>query len=242
VIEASSGSWLLSLAQERIAAAWPDAKRRAEEFRRQYPGASNDDLANVLIGDAAFWAAVVGVGVGSLETIPVVGQYVAVGSVLPEVAYLTKLQFDTALGVDAIYEHNMPDDMLVPVLLASLVYALGLDAIKEVAKQAGQRVSRRLIERVFQETALETAKKLASTVGLRFTKQGLLRAIPLDSIPINAGLNHAGLQAFGRAAKHYFSPHWTMCGGCGHVQPVKSRFCAKCGVGLGAASGQQAPA
>src|SRR2546426_432484 len=109
--------WIIRLVDQRIESCWPAAQARAAALRGRLPGASADALANELIEDGAFWAAIVGVGVGAASTIPGIGTYIALGAVAPELVYLTKLQFDTALGLAAVYESSLPTEMLKPTLL-----------------------------------------------------------------------------------------------------------------------------
>jgi len=220
--------WLVRLVDARIEACWTDAIERAASLRRQAPGASPDAIANMLIDDGAFWAVVVGAGIGAASSIPAVGQYIALGAVAPELVYLTKLQFDTALAVAAVYEADIPKDMLRPTLLACLIYSMGHDFAKEIVKEAATTLTRRAIESVIKGSTLSTARSIARTLGVEATKKGLLKAVPLVSIPVNAAMNYGGLVVFGTMAKHYFSPNWMTCGHCGHIQPKRNRFCASC--------------
>lgn len=167
-------------------------------------------------------------GLGAVETIPGLGQYIALGSVLPELAYLTRLQFDVALSLAAIYDQSIPTEMLRPALLGCLAYSLGHEFVKDIAKEAGVRLSRRAIESVLKGATLRTGKRIAKEMGVHVTKTGLLKAIPLVAIPVNSALNYAGLDLFGRMAKHYFSPTWIMCGECGQLQPRRNKFCSSC--------------
>lgn len=233
MIEGSENdNWLIALAADRIKATWTNAKERARKLRASHPTATPDDLANIVIDDAAFWSAVVGVGVRAVKTIPAMGQAVAVAAVAPEIVYIVKLEFDTALNVAALYEEDIPHEMLVPTLLSCLVYSMGHEFIKEIAIKAGQRLTRRAIEEVLQGATLATIKQIAMKLGIEVTKKGLLEAVPLIAIPISAVANYGGLQLFGRMAKHYFSHNWVMCGDCGYIQPRRNKFCGKCAVGM----------
>lgn len=230
--EFDARSWLVSLAETRVNDIWDACRDRAKTLRQHNPGASNDALANLLIDDSAFWAAVVGVGVGAASSIPAVGQYIAIGAVAPELVYITKLEFDTALAIAAVYDSEVPSDMMTPMLLACLAYSLGHEFVKNVVKGAATNLSRRVIENVLKQSTLVAAKRIASSLGVEFTKKGLLRSVPFVAIPVNSALNYAGLQLFGKMAKHYFSPNWQMCPSCGNLQPRKNRFCSSCAAGL----------
>lgn len=225
---ASSSSWLLDLARDRIDRRWNDAIARAKQRRTRFPGLTSDALANEVINDAASWAMIVGVGVGAVRSIPAVGQAIGCGILLPEFAYLTLLEFDAAIEIATIYESHMRRDLAVPSILACLAFSLGHDYVKSIATEVGLTISRHTIERFFQTSTARIATRIAETVGLQFTKNGLIRMVPFAAVPINAIMNYSGLQIFGLGAKHYFSPNWLMCGSCGSIQPRRSKFCAQC--------------
>jgi hypothetical protein len=231
--DAAETPWIIRLVDDRIEHCWSDALERASVLRGKRPGATADALANEMIDDHAFWAGIVGAGVGAASSIPVMGQYIALGAVAPELVYLTKLQFDTALNLAAVYESAIPREMLRPTLLACLVYSMGHDFVKSVVKEAATNLSRRVIEESLKGATLVTAKRAARQLGVEVTKKGLLKAVPLVAIPINAVMNYGGLVLFGKMAKHYFSPNWLMCAACGHIQPRKNRFCSSCAVAMG---------
>jgi hypothetical protein len=56
------------------------------------------------VKDASVWAAAIGAGLGAINTIPGVGQAVAAGAVLPEIAYLTRLQVNVAIQIALVYQ------------------------------------------------------------------------------------------------------------------------------------------
>jgi hypothetical protein len=78
------------------------ASQRVRAIYERYPGIDPDIAANLVIDDGAFWAAVVGIGVGAVEAIPGIGTAVIAGALLPEVAYVAKLQVDVILQLALI--------------------------------------------------------------------------------------------------------------------------------------------
>lgn len=224
----SAEHWIIAVLNDAIERCWPEAQRRAANLRERNPGATPDAIANLIIEDHAFWAAVVGVGVGSAALIPVVGQLVAAGAVAPELVYLTRLHFETALAIAAVYEYDMPLDRLKPALLACIVYSMGLEVVRSVIGDAAEKLSRRAVEELFKGAMLSYAKKIANQMGVALKKKALLRAIPVVAIPVNASMNYAGLTVVGKASKHFFSPTWQMCARCAHIQPRKNKFCSQC--------------
>ncbi|MGI8550913.1 MAG: hypothetical protein ACR2PL_09030, partial [Dehalococcoidia bacterium] len=80
-----AGNWLLWLLRARVDAEYDQCRQRITQLREQYADITNDDLANLLVKDASVWAAMVGAGLGAIDTIPGVGQAIAAGTVLPEI-------------------------------------------------------------------------------------------------------------------------------------------------------------
>jgi hypothetical protein len=224
--------WLVRLASLRIDARWDAAVRNAGELRAAAPKATDDELATVLVDDAASFAALIGVGIGAGATIPLVGQFIAAAGAPAELVYMTGIQFDVALSIAAIYRPSLTKEALLPILLACLTFSMGQEFVKELAKESAVTLSKRAIEELFKGAVLVAAKRLARNLGIAATKKGLLNAVPLLAIPVGSAMNYAGVLAFGKVAKHYFSPNWQSCSGCGHIQPRKNRFCAGCAVPL----------
>src|SRR5437667_2057156 len=89
-------NWLLSFLRPLVDAEYDHCRQRVARLRAKYDGIGDDELANEIVRDASFWAAVAGAGVGAVYSVPGLGSAVAVGAVLPEVAYVAKLQATTA--------------------------------------------------------------------------------------------------------------------------------------------------
>jgi hypothetical protein len=51
---------------------------------------------------------------------------------------------------------------------------------------------------------LQLLKQMFRYVGIKFTRAGLLRAVPLVGIPISAGVNEATTRSLGRRAIKFY--------------------------------------
>lgn len=228
-----SSNWLLTLLAALVDAEYDHCRARVAKLRTKYAGISDDDLANEIVRDASYWAAVVGAGVGAIHSLPGVGQAVAIGAVLPEVAYLAKLQATTAFQIALVYDYDLTREQVVLLALACLAYSYAFDAVKETVKQAATELTRRMVEKIISDRAFIIAERAATGLGIAVAKRGLLERVPLVAVPVGAVMNYGGLQLFGVVAIKYFSPSYTRCYGCGAIQAKRARFCSDCGSAAG---------
>jgi len=222
-------NWLLSLLSALVGAEYDHCHERVAKLRTKYAGISDDDLANEIVRDASYWAAVIGAGVGAINSIPGVGQAVAIGAVLPEVAYLAKVQATTAIQIALVYDYDLTREQVALLALACLTYSYAFDAVKESVKQAATKLTRSAVEKLLFDSALVVAERATAGLGLAVAKRGMLERVPLVAIPVGAVMNYGGLQLFGVVAIKYFSPNYTRCYGCGAIQAKRARFCSACG-------------
>jgi hypothetical protein len=228
-----SSNWLLSLLAALADAEYDHCRARVAKLRTKYAGISDDDLANEIVRDASYWAAVVGAGVGAVHSMPGVGQAVAIGAVLPEVAYLAKLQATTAIQIALVYDYDLTREQIVLLTLACLTYSYAFDVVKESVKNAAVELTRRTVEKLISESAIVVAERASTGMALAVAKRGVLERVPLVAVPVGAVMNYGGLQLFGMVAIKYFSPSYTRCYGCGAIQAKRARFCSECGNAAG---------
>ncbi len=91
------------------------------------------------------------------------------------------------------------------------------------------RLTKRLIIKYIKGTTLKMIKKIAMKLGIKFTKKGILKRIPIVAIPINAVMNYTEIKTGGKIAKKFLSPNYIMCRNCGELYPKQNKFCDKCG-------------
>jgi len=78
-------------------------------------------------------------------------------------------------------------------------------------------------------TLLKNIKEILKIIGINFTRKGLLKKLPLISIPINTMMNYADIKIIGKTSKAILETLYGMCKNCGHKMPEIGKFCAICG-------------
>jgi hypothetical protein len=230
----SEKGWLASLIEHEVNSQWEDAHVLVDQLRKAHPGADPDLLVNELIDSRSRLAALVGVGTGALQLVPGVGTALSLGSVLPEAVYLAKVQVDVALVIALLYESSLTPEDVNGIIVSCLVLALGADFVKKELNAAAVQITRQVVTRAIAQLGERELARLLAKVGLRASKAGLLSKVPVVGIPLNAAMNYGQIQAFGWAVKQFLSPSFVLCGACGAHAGKLSRFCPRCGAGLGA--------
>jgi hypothetical protein len=68
-----------------------------------------------------------------------------------------------------------------------------------------ERVLKRLLMRYLRGEPLKAITAMFRMVGIRFARAGVIRALPMVNIPVNAVVNDAATLALGRKAKTYYA-------------------------------------
>lgn len=218
-------NWLLSVLDYEVEKHWREANDMVEQARRECPSDDPDIIANQLINSKARLAAFIGAGTGVLQSIPTVGQAIAVGVLLPEALYLAKMQIDIALVIALLYKKTLSKLEARGVVFTCLILALGADFIKNDLRLSAIKITSKVIE--------ATLEKIGKKVVSEALGKGMLKRVPLISIPLNAVMNYEQLEAFGWAAKKFLSPSFVMCGSCGNQIGKMSKYCSRCGLSMG---------
>ncbi|MFQ5788046.1 MAG: hypothetical protein ACE5H1_08700 [Thermodesulfobacteriota bacterium] len=232
MISEGGKNYFQSLIEYEVDKNWDIAKEKVNTLLKENPNADIDILVNKIIDDKSFWAVVIGVGLGGLETIPSIGQIIAVGSVAPEAVYLAKMQVDIAMAIALLYNHSLDRQNIQHVVVACFVLALGADFIKKEIKVAAVHITKQVIVTTIKKFGEKQFFNLLKKIGIKATQKGILKKVPVISIPLNAGLNYSQIQAFGWVVKKFLSPSFVMCGECGHQTGRLNKFCPQCGTGL----------
>ena len=66
-------------------------------------------------------------------------------------------------------------------------------------------MAKRLVLRHLRGENLQALKALFRLVGINFARAGVIRALPLVNIPMNAVVNDAATRTLGRKARAYYS-------------------------------------
>jgi len=205
------------------------ALQDVEKLRKKYPSLTADELADKLINNKAIWAGIVGFGMGAIDTIPGLGQAIALLGIPGEAAWLIKSQVQIIIRIILIYDEEVPRDELPYLVVSSFVFQCGANFVKTVAKEASIRLTKKAIQKFLRKNTLKMVKKVAKAIGLKFTKKGLLKKVPVIAIPVNAVLNYEDIKIAGKIAKKLFSPNYIVCPHCGELYHKNEKQCPKCG-------------
>jgi len=178
------------------------AREFARRVRAEYPEASGAELAEMVKSRHATLARMEGAAAGVPGAfVPIAG---AIVSVVPDLAALAWIQSRMVVQIAAVYGHDTTDqDMAAELLVLQGFYNTTEMARIAVAK-AGQRIAKRLAMNYLKGGTLVLVRQLFRYVGIKFSRAGLLRAIPLLAIPLSAGVNELATRSLAnRAIKFY---------------------------------------
>ncbi|MDQ5886024.1 MAG: hypothetical protein QG628_421 [Patescibacteria group bacterium] len=227
--ELVESNFLVDIINAAVKAKSDAARRYAEQKEKDNPTLSRSQMADIAITEDSIWAGLVGIGTGSINAIPGLGQVIQLGIIAPEVAYLFYLQTTLVVYLCKIYDKELEEEQIRILVLASLGGAAGVEIIKEAITKAAINASRKVIMNVLKGTVLKTLKDILKAVGIRFTRKGLLSKLPFISIAINPVMNYADIKLIGITAKNYLEEIYGKCSNCGHKMPEVGKFCSMCG-------------
>ena len=142
------------------------------------------------------------VGTAGTLTIPA-----AAVTMAGDLAALAWIQIRMVLIVAGLYGHDLQENARIRELLTLTgVYGAGSANIAgDAAAKGVRRMAKRLILRHLQGDNLQAIKALFRMVGINFARAGVLRALPLVNIPVNAVVNDAATRTLGRKARAYYA-------------------------------------
>ena len=207
------GSRLLSFVQA-IAISPQDARHMSKQYleqsRNRYPKDSpwqhQVRAADAIIKRHAKLAAVVGATTALPGVVPGVGTAIAtLGGGVTDVGLCMKMQVDMCLCLAAVFDYDIAsEDARHLVFLVAVSGALqhgGTEAGVRVGSKSGVR----MLNQYLKGSALATLKQSFARVGVRFTRVGLEKAIPLGiGVGLGVGFNYGFTKYIGRQAKEWF--------------------------------------
>lgn len=227
-----NNNWFMAILDAEIEKKWDNAVQRVAKIRELHPNMDPDSLVNLEIDDKSLWAGFIGIGTGGLESIPVVGQAIALGSILPEAVYLARMQVDIALIVAFLYQKDITKEEVKPIIITCLVLAMGSDFIKKQVTDVAIHITKEAILKLITRMGEQQIISIMAKVGIKASTHGILAKVPVLAIPLNSAFNYSQIQSFGWIAKKFMSPTFVMCGNCGFQTGKLNSFCSQCGVGL----------
>jgi uncharacterized protein (DUF697 family) len=177
------------------------AREYARNVREQYPHATSSELAEKVKARHALLARMEGAASGVPGTLaPLAGT----AATLPDIGALAWIQSRMVLHIAAAYGHDTTDRETAAELLVLQGFYNSTEAARVALAEAAKRVTTRLINLYVKGSALVLLRQLFPYVGIRFTRAGLLRAVPLVSIPISAAVNEGATRSLGNRAIRFY--------------------------------------
>ncbi|MEA2193374.1 MAG: hypothetical protein QOI73_3495 [Solirubrobacteraceae bacterium] len=179
-----------------------DARDYARKERAEHPQATNRELADVVKNRHALLARMEGATAGVPPTFaPIIGAAV---TILPDLTALAWIQSRMVIYIAAVYGHDTTKrDTAAELLVLQGIYNT-TDAARLALVEGGKRVATRVVKKYITGATLQLLKQLGRYVGIKFTRVGLLRAVPLISIPISAAVNEASTRSLGNRAMTFY--------------------------------------
>lgn len=222
-------SWLQFILEAEIERKWEHALKRSNKLQEMYPNMDPDELVNLEINDKALWAGFIGIGTGGLESIPAVGQAIAVSTIVPEAVYLAKMQVDIMLIMIFIYQKDIAKEDIKPFIITCFVLAMGSDFIKKNIIKSAVNITRETLLKIIGRMEEKQIISVISKIGIKASADGILAKTPVISIVLNASMNYTQIHAFGWVAKKFLSPSFIICENCGFLTGKLNNFCPQCG-------------
>jgi EcsC protein family len=180
------------------------ARTYAEKIRQSNPDATADELASLVKRRHATLARMEGAAAGLPATIPVYGLVGAAATMPADLAALAWIQSRMVVHIAAVYGHDTSDTEMAAELLVLQGLYNSTDAARVALVEASKRVSTRLINQYVKGSTLVLLRQLFKTVGIKFTRTGLLKAVPFVAVPLSAGVNEFSTRSLGNRAIEFY--------------------------------------
>ncbi len=157
------------------------AREYAARVRAEHPDATGRELAEMVKARHALLARMEGAAVGVPGSFaPLAG---AAAALLPDVGALAWIQSRMVVHIAAVYGHDTSDrEMAAELLVLQGIYNT-TEAARVGVTEASKRVATRVVNTYVKGATLVLLKQLFRSVGIKFTRTGLLKAIPFVAIP-----------------------------------------------------------
>ena len=181
-----------------------DCRRKAEELRRNHPGASVDELVDRAITTAKRWAAAYGAGSG-VATTPLA----MVPAAMADMGLTMRQQAHLVGVVAALKDPTSLEDadgFRSDVLTVMFPHAVS-QALREAAVQAGKTTTRTLVRKYISKELLRAIIRFAAKyLGIKLTQRAIIsKTVPIVGGAIGATWNWVDVERCGRRAVKYFN-------------------------------------
>ncbi|WP_345410461.1 hypothetical protein [Actinomycetospora chlora] len=132
----------------------------------------------------------------------------AATTIVSDLASLSYFQIELSLKIAAAYGHDLTDHQ---ARAREILHLHGFemvagDNLSGPLGAAGERVLKRLLMRYLRGPNLVAARELFRFVGIRFTRTGLLKAVPFVNVPAGAALADVTTRRTARKARLFYRP------------------------------------
>ncbi len=178
------------------------AREYAVRVRREHPDATSRELAEVVRSRYATLARTEGAAAGVPGMFaPLAGNAAAL---IPDLGALAWIQSRMVIHIAAVYGHDTTSRETAAELLVLQGIYNTTEAARIALAEASKRVAVRLVNQYVKGATLVLLKQLFRYVGIKFTRTGLLKAVPFVSVPINAGVNGFSTRSLGKKAIKFY--------------------------------------
>jgi hypothetical protein len=178
------------------------ARQYAARVRQDHPDATSQQLAQMVKSRHALLARMEGAVAGVPGSFaPGPGTALAL---LPDLGALAWLQSRMVVHIAAVYGHDTTDEEMAAELLVLQGIYNTTDAARVALTEASKRVAKRLVNTYIKGSTLVLLKQLFRYVGIKFTRTGLVKAIPFISVPLGAVINETATRSLARRAIQFY--------------------------------------
>ena len=178
-------------------------RKAAEDFAKQNPGKTPEELANLAISSAQTWAAAAGGATGAAAN-----PLIMVPAAIADMAAVLRIEGFMAGTVAALLDAKSLDDPrtfqadVITIIFPGAVS----QALRQLGVRWGQQITQSLIRKHFTESLLKSVTGLASKyLFVHVTEKALVsKTVPLIGAGIGAGWNYLELKAVGKRAVRYY--------------------------------------
>jgi len=128
------------------------------------------------------------------------------GAILGDLAALSFFQIELSLKIAAAYGHDLGDHetRAREILHLHGLEMIGGDNLGPVVGKGGQQVGKRLLMRYLKGDALKASRSLFRFVGIKFTRAGMIKMLPLVNVPAGAAVADVATRRSASKARKFY--------------------------------------
>jgi hypothetical protein len=217
-IERHVGSLIRGMVSTAVEQNRMKARRAALKLIRENGELSLRSMLDEVIEDKAREGALYGAITGLVATIPGYGQVLTLMGALPDALYMLYRHCEVILYLAHVYDPRMSERRLKLLVGLALVTALGGEAARTLLRRATTTGLTKVVQNLLPRLVLQFGNSVLRTIGIRISRRGIIRHIPLVGVVVNAVACYAELKLAGRAYRKildgFDSPMSACCPWC----------------------------